>query len=160
MRLLCTVPVFAAVLLAGCGTSEDEAGNAAAVTGDNTVSISAPGFNMSVDLPADVARNIDITTDGDALYPGAKASGIKLTKDQYTGQNKVDIGFTSSDSLDKVAKWYGNPRNSGAFKVTGINISDSGVQTMSVVDESGEFFNVILREGENGGTSGTLKFSN
>jgi len=159
MRRYRSVSIFAVLAaLAGCTSSDEEGGNAAIDASNGTVTVSAPGFNMALDLPASVAREIEISTDGDALYPGAKAETIRMTKDPGTGQDKVDVGFTANDPLDTVVKWYSNPERSGAFKMTGHNITD-GVHTMSAIDESGENFAIVLKQGEGGGTSGTLKFT-
>ena len=158
MRISIWCCAISALALTACSwADENEGTNAALDVKAGTAAISAPGFNMSVDLPSRMARNVEITTDAEALYPGAKAEGLRLTTDPATGTERVEIGFSSDQPLADVAKWYGDPHRSGAFKVTGINITD-GVQTMSAIDDSGEHFNVVLKPGANGGTQGTLKF--
>lgn len=158
MRVSILCCALSALALAACSSADEDKGtNAALDVKEGTVAISAPGFNMSVDLPSSVARNVEITTDAEALYPGAKAEGLRLSTDPGTGTERVEIGFSSDKPIADVAKWYGDPRRAGAFRITGINITD-GVQTMSAVDDSGENFNVILKPGANGGTQGTLKF--
>lgn len=156
MRFHIVSAAIAIASLAACSSSEEDS-NASVELGNGTVSISAPGFNMSVDVPGDAMRNVEIKTDSEALYPGAQATGMTMSKDPVTGTNRIDIGFSSKDTIDNVAKWYGDPKRAGNFKVTGINITN-GVHTMSAVDDTGEFFNVILKPGEDGGTAGQLKF--
>ncbi|QPQ54854.1 hypothetical protein IC614_11120 [Allosphingosinicella flava] len=158
MRFSIFCGLIPALALAACSSAdEDDAGNAARAADDGVAEVTAPGFNMSIALPAGAGRDIEITTDQDALFPGAKAEGLSLATDPATGTQRVNLGFASERSVDEVAKWYANPRSSRAFKVNGINITN-GVQTMSVRDESGEYFNVILKPGADGGTEGTLQF--
>ena len=157
MRVYAISLALSLALLAGCGSREEEDANAAVELGNGVVSISAPGFNMSVDVPGDVSRNIEISAGNETLYPEAKATGITMTKDATTGLSRVNIGFDSGKSVDEVAKWYIDPHRPGALRVTGVNITD-GVQTMSVMGRDGQPFNVVLKPDGKGGTDGKLLF--
>ncbi|WP_106638629.1 hypothetical protein [Allosphingosinicella vermicomposti] len=156
MRFVTISAAIAALAVSGCSAGEDDV-NAAVELGNGTVSVSAPGFDLAADLPGNETHKVEITTDSEALYPGAKATGLTMSRDQATGTPRFNIGFAAKDDIDTVAKWYGDPRRSGNFKVTGINITN-GVHSMSVVDDTGEPFNLILKPGEDGGTTGTLRF--
>lgn len=159
MRISTFSYALSLMALAACSsqTEEQEAANAALDLSEGSVSISAPGFNMALDIPPGVARNVDIDSDSNVVFPGSKVGAIRLNSDPAKGSDQLEIDFASERPIEEIASWYADPARAEAFRVTEAAERD-GVRAIRGTDESGQAFDLVLKEREGGGTLGRLKF--
>jgi hypothetical protein len=115
------LPVLtAAAMLAAC---EARIGNDAAPVAENAsaagraeegrVTIEAPGFNMTVDIPEGIRAHAGMNDDSGLIYPGASFSGIHVQgrpeRADGASDGEVELRFTTGDGIDRVVAWYRDP---------------------------------------------------
>ena len=85
------------------------------------MSISAPGFDMKIDIPEGIRRGADMDDDSGVIYPNSNFAGIHVEGGRHEGRGKsegeVELRFTSTDSPDLVARWYQDPARASDFTV-------------------------------------------
>lgn len=121
------VLVAGACLLAAC---EARIGNdappveanasAAGKAEEGRLTISAEGFNMSIDIPEGLRG--DARMDGEGLiYPGADFGGLHVQggREREGGDHdgEVELRFTTGDPIATVHGWYRAPERASAFTV-------------------------------------------
>src|SRR5688572_5110910 len=122
--------VAAAALLAGCDVRlghDDEQANAggnvsaAGKAEEGQLSVSAPGFEMKLEIPESVRREAGMDDDSGLIYPNARFSGIHVQGGRHSGHGgadgEVELRFASSDSPDVIARWYRDPARASEFRV-------------------------------------------
>jgi hypothetical protein len=154
-------PVLAilAVFVAGCearvGPAENEAGAAEAQA--NQLSLDARGFGVKVDIPSvEKLAEIKASSDSGLLYPGAQLGGLHVDA-RDDAASKVDLRFTSRDSLDLVARWYRDPARAQHFTIDSA-MHDGAAYEMRGRDKDGDgSFRLRLEPAAaGGGTAGRL----
>lgn len=152
---------LATLALAACspqgaapGAPAESKGAAAATDADQIAGATVAGSKLA-DADGAIAKSLV-----DALralppwapfYPGARL-GLDSSAD---GRGAVQVGFSTTDSPDKVAAFYLD-----AFKRRGpaTDLVEPGVRTIEVANADGtQITTVIIQPGENGGASGVLK---
>jgi hypothetical protein len=106
-----------AAMLCAC---EARIGNDAPPVADNAtaagkaeegkVTIEAPGFNMSIDIPEGVRAHSGMDSDNGLLYPGANFSGVHVVGrpegPNGDSEGEVELRFNTGDATDRVVAWY------------------------------------------------------
>ena len=95
--------------------------SAAGKAEEGRLTVSAPGFNMSIDIPEGLRDN-DMDDDNDLLYPGAQFGGIHIQgsperRANGSQQGEVELRFTTADAPDRVAAWYRDPARREDFTI-------------------------------------------
>ena len=138
----------------------EAASSASGKSEDGKLSIKAPGFDMKINLPEGLADRTD--TDSELIYPGAALSGMHIEAgSKKTGKRNsgVELRFTSSEPVDKVAAWYGDPARAGGFSAASVR-RDGEAMVMSGTQKSdGDPFHLRLSPASAGGTEGLLTLS-
>lgn len=164
------VPLIAgAALLSAC---EARIGNdappveanasAAGKAEEGRLTVSAPGFNMSIDIPAGLRDDAHMDGDSELLYPGANFGGIHIQggaeRDQGQHEGEVELRFTTGDAPGRVVAWYRDPARASDFTVQ--SARREGNTVVIVGTESGENDPFTLRlSPQGGGTEGRLLLS-
>ncbi len=176
MRQLIILP-FAALALAACGASSDDAtpgtdisidatideGNPVKASSDGKtgeIAIDVPGFKANIAMPKIKldADNFDI--DGVKLYPGSKVISMKV--DQITrtagsasdNKGNVRISFDAPASPEVVKAWF-LEKLTANDKLT-VTPTASGFAGTS---KDGDPFTLDLQPGETGHTTGSMIIS-
>jgi hypothetical protein len=170
MKLPKLLPLTAAALmLVACearfgNDARDAGGGSAEGKAENgQVSISAPGFEMELDIPEGVQREAGIDDDSGLIYPNAQFSGIHVEGGREGGSGRsdgeVELRFTSSDAPDVIARWYRDPARASDFSVGGAGREGNDlVISGSSKDDNGQF-RVRLSPRSGGGTDGRVVLS-
>lgn len=176
MRQFIILPI-AALALAACGSSSDDAtpgtdisidattneGNPVKASSDGKtgeIAIDVPGFKANIAMPKIKldADNFDI--DGVKLYPGSKVISMKvdqITRSAGSADDKkgtVRISFDAPASTEVVKAWF-LEKLTANDKLT-VNPTASGFAGTS---KDGDPFTLDLRPGETGHTTGSMIIS-
>jgi hypothetical protein len=159
----------ATALLCACGVGSGDdddnlsAGNqsvsAEGKARDGTISVKAPGVDISISVPKELTGEAKAGKDSKVLYPGASFGGIAIAageKNNQGGATDVEVHFRTADPPEKVAAWYRDPARDG-FRLTserreGNELVFSGIQT-----GDRHPFKVTFGPGSGGGTEGRLR---
>ena len=162
-------PVIAAALaLTACearlGHDGNQAGSenvsAEGKAEEGQLSISAPGFEMKLNIPERLRREAGIDDDSGIIYPNGQFSGIHVQggRDGESGRSEgeVELRFTSNDPSDQVARWYRDPARASDFSVGGAGREgEDFVISGTRKDDRGQF-RVRLSPRAGGGTDGRV----
>jgi hypothetical protein len=154
------LPALAAVtLLAACDVKiGNDAGNvsenasAAGRAQEGRVTIEAPGFNMSMNIPESALNDTRIDDDR-VIYPGSQFGGVHVQgrpgRGDHDGGGEVELRFTTGDAVDKVVAWYRDParrddlsvlsaeRQGEAFLLTGTAGNEKKPFTLRITPRAG-----------------------
>ena len=85
-----------------------DSGPATAAAATGKVAITAPGFDLKVDVPSLALGGDDFELDGVKLYPGSKVTGVAVAAERGEGDKhaKIDVGFTSPADAATVRAWF------------------------------------------------------
>ena len=144
-----------AVLLSAC---EARIGNdappveanasAAGKAEEGRLTVSAPGFNMSIDIPEGLRSDARMDGDNDLIYPGANFGGIHVqgTPEASGGDHdgEVELRFTTADPAARVVAWYRDPARAGDFTVQSATRDGNAVLLSGTGRREGERFTLRL----------------
>ena len=159
----------AIALLAACEAriGNDKAGGDTAATEtsvkagaeEGQLSIDAPGFEMTLDIPDALAERADLDSDSGILYPGATLSGMHVeARDRGAGGTSlVELRFTSTDAPAAIAAWYRDPARAADFAVTSASGAGGSFAIAGTQKEDGDPFELSLSPRAGGGTDGRLR---
>ena len=159
----------AIVLLTACDVRVgNEAGNvsenasAAGRAEDGRLTIEAPGFNMSMNIPDSVRANAEMDDD-DLFYPGSKFGGIHVQGGPERGNGgrggEVELRFTTSDAVDRVLAWYRDPARGEKLTVGSVERKGDGYLVSGKIDSDKDDFALRITPRPGGGTEGRLLLS-
>ncbi len=171
------IQIFAAgvlALLSGCDVKENEKPadrvNAGAQTAqapaegkaeDGRISIKGPGFDLKVNVPEGVGSSGN--SENELLYPGSKLSGMHIEAEGATGnanaRGGIELRFTSSDPLEKVAAWYGDPARQDRFAVESAAREGGALVIRGSQKGNGDAFMLRLVPAGGGGTLGRMSLT-
>ena len=167
MRNRIAPTLVAFILLAGC---EARFGNDAAPVAENAtaegrsqegrVTVEAPGFNMSINIPESIRSHADFDEGSGLIYPGATFSGMHVQgqPDGAPRQGQVELRFTTTDPSDRVVAWYRDPARGQEIQVQSAEQRGDGVVIQGTGREGDRFtLNIAPRQG--GGTDARLVLS-
>jgi hypothetical protein len=168
-RLIPIAAAGTAILLGGCEMKlPEEDGNAAAGANvqasaegkaeDGKISIKAPGFDLAISIPKEVARGTRADGDNKILYPGVAISGMHIAAGEGGGEgnSEVEMRFTSSDAPQRLADWYRDPARADGFALSRASGEGRGFVIDGVQKADKHPFTVYLAPREAGGTDGRL----
>jgi hypothetical protein len=125
---------------------------------EGKLSIKAPGFDMKINIPQALADRTD--TDSELIYPGASLSGMHIEAGAERNAGKrnsgVELRFTSSDPINKVAAWYRDPARAGGFSTASTSREGNAIVISGTQKSDGDPFNLRLSPAAAGGTEGRL----
>jgi hypothetical protein len=85
---------------------------------DGSLSVRAPGFNLSMDIPASIQGEIS-AGDNDLVYPGARIGGVHVNAGRdHADEAIVEINYASTDGPDRIAAWYRDPARGPDVRVS------------------------------------------
>ena len=141
-------------------TGTGEAGGSEAASGkseEGKLSIKAPGFDMKINIPKGLADQAD--TDSELIFPGASLGGMHIEAgSERAGKRNsgVELRFTSSEPLAKVAAWYRDPARAGSFSTASTRREGEAVVISGTQKGDGDPFSLRLSPGPARGTEGRL----
>ncbi|HWT13628.1 MAG TPA: hypothetical protein VN231_12795 [Allosphingosinicella sp.] len=120
-----TLPKLVSALAAAAALTACEArfGNDAAPVAENAtaagraeegrLTVEAPGFNMSIDIPESISSRAQMDGENGLIYPGSTLGGLHVQgrPEGPGGQSdgEVEMRFTTADPAATVAAWYRDP---------------------------------------------------
>ena len=161
-----TIAALATVL----GACEARIGNDAGEVAENAtaagraeegrLTVEAPGFNLSIDIPEGIKSNTNMDEDNALIYPGATFGGLHVQgTDKAGGRNdgEVELRFTTPDPIDRVVAWYRDPARGEEIKMANAAREGAGF-VMSGTDREGDPFTLRVAPSA-GGTEARLLLS-
>ncbi|MEA3034991.1 MAG: hypothetical protein QOH04_750 [Sphingomonadales bacterium] len=156
------------VLLGACQArgEEDEASanasqpiSAEGKAEEGKISIKAPGFDLTFNLPKEMSQAAKVDKDSKILYPGATIAGVALAAGKGgkdADQSEVEMRFRTADPVDRVAAWYRDPARSAGFRLQSVAKDGDAVVIAGIQNSDRHPFKVRLAPQPNGGTDGRL----
>ncbi|MEA3032365.1 MAG: hypothetical protein QOH86_381 [Sphingomonadales bacterium] len=156
------------LLLAGCqmrGDDDEAAANtsqpisAEGKAEEGKISINAPGFALTFNLPKEMSRTAKADKDSKMLYPGATIAGVAVAAGKGgkdAEQSEVEMRFRTADPVERVAAWYRDPARAAGFKLQGVGREGNGVVITGIQNSDRHPFKVHLSPVADGGTDGRL----
>ena len=134
----------------------EAAASAEGKSADGSISIDAPGFDMKLNIPD--ALRAQVGADGDVLYPGSKLGGLHVQANDGSGsgEDSVELRFTTVDAPAKVAAWYRDPNQAKELTVTSAQKQGDAIRIVGTSKSDGDPFTVTLEPGADGGTEGRV----
>lgn len=161
--------LLAGALLSACEARlghRDEASNATSNVSaegkaeEGQLSVSAPGFEMKLDIPESIRRQAGIDDDSGLFYPNGQFSGIHVQggRDGADGRSEgeVELRFTTNDSPEVVTRWYRDPARASDFTVAGAGREGRDFLISGTAKDGGGDFRVRLSPNPAGGTEGRV----
>ena len=125
-----------------------------------TISVKAPGVDISISVPKEMTGEARAGKDSKVLYPGATLGGIGIAaaeKDKQGGDTEVEVRFQTTDSPEKVAAWYRDPARADGFRLTS-DRRDGGNYVFTGIEQHVQHpFKLSFGPGAGGGTEGRLR---
>ena len=124
------VPAVVAIgLLAAC---EARFGNDAGPVAENAtaagraeegrLTVEAPGFNLSIDIPDSIEAQAQVDDNG-LIYPGSAFGGMHVQgRPKGSGghsDGEVEMRFTTGDPAERVVAWYRDPARARPHRPVG-----------------------------------------
>jgi hypothetical protein len=159
--------VLAAGLAGACQPGEEaergEANTAAASAEgkaeEGRIAIKAPGFDLAINLPKEVADEARADRDNKLLYPGSSIRGIHIAAApaaEGKDGSEVDMRFSSPDPVDTVLAWYRDPARAEGFTLEKTAREGESHLITGVRKRDGHRFKLRLSARAGGGTDGRL----
>jgi len=159
------------VLLAGCdvrvgkGEGSDASNGHVSAAGKSEhgrLSVSAPGFEMNVDIPESISAEARMDDDSGVIYPNARFSGIHVEGGRDGGHGsdgEVELRFSSNDGPDAVARWYADPGRAADFRIASNGREGADFVIAGTTKKEQGQFRVRLSPRSSGGTDGRVVLS-
>jgi hypothetical protein len=165
MRL--TGLAFVVVLLAACeerlNGDEGNGGGEVAAEGkaeEGTVSIKAPGVDISVKVPKGLREKARFQDDGNILPPGARPSGVHVEAGEShqdgSREGAVEVRFTADAPPAELAAWYRDPARGPDIDIGSVNEEGAGFIVAGTTRNKKDPFTIRLTPRQGGGTEGRL----
>ena len=134
--------------------------SAAGKAEEGRLTVSAPGFNMSIDIPEGLRDN-DMDSDNDLLYPGASFGGIHIQGGEERAggggrEGEVELRFTTADAPDRVAAWYRDPARAEDFTIRSAGREGSAFVFAGTGRRDNDRFTLRVTPRPGGGSEGRL----
>lgn len=133
--------------------------SAAGKAEEGRLTVSAPGFNMAINIPEGLRDEAHMDGDNQLIYPGASFGGIHI---QGSGEERhgdhhgeVELRFTSADALGRVVAWYRDPARGEHFTIQSARREGDAVIIAGTGRRDSDRFTLRLAS-RGGGTEGRL----
>ena len=126
---------------------------------EGKISVHAPGFNLTLSLPKEMAREVRADRDNKMIYPGSSMLGIAVAAGKggdRSGDSEVEMRFRTGASVEQVAAWYRDPARAAGFRLQGAAREGDAVVIQGVQNSDRHPFKVHLVPEKDGGTDGRL----
>ena len=137
--------------------------SAAGKAEEGRLTVSAPGFNMSVDIPEGLRDHAEMDGDNHLIYPGARFGGIHVQggAERADGENEgeVELRFTTGDAPDRVVGWYRDPARNEEFTIQSAAREGNGFVLTGTGREDNDRFTLRVAPRDGGGTEARLVLS-
>jgi hypothetical protein len=156
-------------LLGGCddktgGSRNDEAkrpGPAEGKAEEGKIALKAPGFDLSINIPRQIAARAKSDQDSELLYPGSSINGMYIAagnggEGKGEGKGEVELRFAAPATPGKVEAWYRDPARAGNFAIDEVRRSGAELLIGGHSKGDGETFKLRLQGDSGGGTEGRL----
>jgi len=165
------VAVATIVFLGACESklSEEDGNDSAAIANvqvsaegkseDGKISVKAPGLDLALSIPKEMAREARADDDNKLLYPGAALRGMHIATGDGGGEGgntEVEMRFASEDPPSRLVAWYRDPARSSGFALRRVEPEGSGYLVEGVQKGDEHPFSVHLAGRDGGGTDGRL----
>lgn len=169
MGAKCLPALAAIVLLAACdvkigneaGTVSENA-SAAGRAQEGRVTIEAPGFNMSMNIPESDLGDAKIDDDR-VIYPGSQFGGVHVQgrpgRSGEDGSGEVELRFTTADPPDRVVAWYRDPARHDDIVVASAERQGEGFHLSGTAGNEKKPFDLRIMPRSGGGTEARLLIS-
>lgn len=168
MKLLSALA--AAALLTACearigndAPPVDENATAAGRAEEGRLTVEAPGFNLSIDIPESIQARAHVDEDSGLIYPGSEFGGIHVQgrpKDaQGESDGEVELRFTSADPAERVVAWYRDPARGQDFTVESARRDGDAVVIAGTDRQDNDRFTARIAPREGGGSEARLVLS-
>ena len=123
---------------------------------EGSISIDAPGFDMKLNIPD--ALRAEVGADVDVLYPGSKLAGLHVQANDGSGsgEDSVELRFTTADAPAKVAAWYRDPNQAKELTITSAQQQGQGYRIIGTSNGDSDPFTLTLTPATGGGTEGRI----
>lgn len=127
---------------------------------EGRLTVEAPGFNMSINLPESIRSHANFDEDSGLIYPGATFSGMHVQGQPEGGprQDEVELRFTTSDPIDRVVAWYRDPARGQEVQVASAE-QRGNAHVLSGTGRDGQRFTLNLVPRQGGGSDARLVLS-
>ena len=136
--------------------------SAAGKAEEGRLTVSAPGLNMSIDIPESLSGDARMDGDSDLIYPGANFGGIHIQSGAEPAEGEregeVELRFTTGDAIDRVVAWYRDPARAADFTLEAARRDGDAAVISGTGRREGERFTLRLTP-RGGGTEGRLVLS-
>jgi len=160
----------AVTLLAAC---EARFGNDAPPVAENAtaagraeegrLTVEAPGFNLSIDIPDSIEANARIDEDSGLIYPGSAFGGMHVqSRPEGRGghsDGEVEMRFTSRDPAERVIAWYRDPARAQDLTIQSAGRDGNGFVISGTGRHDNERFTVRIAPRAGGGSEARLVLS-
>ena len=160
----------AAALLVAC---EARIGNDAPPVAENAtaagraeegrVTVEAPGFNLSINIPESIRVRAEIGEEGGLIYPGSTFAGVHVQGGPEGADGdrdgEVELRFSTGDAPGQVVAWYRDPARGGDFTVQAARQEGTGFVVSGTGRRDGERFTLRIAPRAGGGAEGRLLLS-
>ena len=160
----------AVALLAAC---EARFGNDAPPVAENAtaagraeegrLTVEAPGFNLSIDIPDSIEANARIDEDSGLIYHGSTFGGMHVQgrPEGRSGHSdgEVEMRFTSADPAERVVAWYRDPARAQDLTIQSAGRDGNGFVISGTGRHDNERFTVRIAPRAGGGSEARLVLS-
>jgi hypothetical protein len=168
MRMSRFAPALAAFAL--LGACEARIGNDAGPVAENAsaagraeegrLTVEAPGFNLSINIPEGVRSRAEMDADNALFYPGSTFGGIHVQGHRDgpdgDGGGEVEFRFSTADAIDRVVAWYRDPARAGEMTIASAARDGAGFTISGTGRRESERFTLRLAPRQGGGTEARL----
>ena len=127
---------------------------------EGQLSIKAPGFDMKINIPKQIAVQAGAEENSELLYPGATLSGLHVEAPAGAGGDSgVELRFTSADPPGKIAAWYRDPARAEQFAIASQRQESNALQLSGTRKQDGGAFGLRLVPAAGGGSEGRLSLT-
>lgn len=160
----------AAALLSAC---EARFGNDAPPVAENAtaagraeegrLSVEAPGFNMTINIPESIRPETGMDDENGLVYPGSTLGGLHVQgrpDDAQGGSDgEVELSFTTADPAARVAAWYRDPARAQDLTILSARQEGNAIVIVGTGRHDNESFTVRITPRAAGGTEARLVLS-
>ena len=136
--------------------------SAAGKAEDGRLTVSAPGFNMAIDIPEGLRGSAHMDGDNEIIYPNSTFGGIHIQGGPERGhgehEGEVELRFTTGDAIDRVVAWYRDPARAEHFTLNSARRDGDAVLIVGAARDGDHPFTLRLSR-QGGGTEGRLLLS-
>lgn len=140
----------------------DENASAAGRAEEGRLTVEAPGFNLSIDIPDSIEARAEMDENG-LVYPGSTFGGMHVqgrpegADGHHDGE--VEMRFTTPDAADRVAAWYRDPARARDLTIQSAAREGNGFVISGTGRHDNERFTVRIAPRAGGGSEARLVLS-